>query len=220
MDTSAVTTPIASRTNETAAATASTESAISSDFETFLVMLTAQMKNQDPLDPLDSQDFATQLATFSSVEQQVKTNDLIAALSSQFTTSNLGEMAGWVGMEARMAIPAEFSGSPIEVVPNPPTVADRVELVVWNGAGVEQQRISIPKSDTPLQWAGVGDNGQPLPNGEYSFEVVSYSNDEVIDASIPEVFVEIAEVRSVDGEALVALQNGELYPASLVRGLR
>ena len=47
--------------------TAST-SAISSDFETFLKMLTAQMENQDPLNPLDSQDFATQLATFSGVE--------------------------------------------------------------------------------------------------------------------------------------------------------
>jgi flagellar basal-body rod modification protein FlgD len=220
MDSSAVTTPIATRTSQASGAQAEAASSISADFETFLVMLTAQMKNQDPLDPLDSQDFATQLATFSGVEQQVKTNDLISALSAQFNTSNLGEMAGWVGMEARMAIPAQFSGSPIEIVPNPPTIADRVELVVRNSAGVEQQRIPIPKGDTPVQWAGVDANGQPLPEGEYSFAVVSYSNDEVIDEAIPEVFVEISEVRTVDGEALVALQNGALFPATLVRGLR
>ena len=44
---------------------------LSSDFETFLKMLTTQMQNQDPLNPVDSTDYATQLATFSSVEQQV-----------------------------------------------------------------------------------------------------------------------------------------------------
>jgi flagellar basal-body rod modification protein FlgD len=50
---------------------------ISSDFETFLKMLTVQMQNQDPLNPVDSSDYATQLATFSGVEQQVQTNDLL-----------------------------------------------------------------------------------------------------------------------------------------------
>jgi len=101
-----------------AANAAAKEATIGADFETFLVMLTAQMKNQDPLNPMDSQDFATQLATFSGVEQQVKTNDQLAALASQFATSNLGEMAGWVGMNARIAIPGDFDGTPIEIVPN------------------------------------------------------------------------------------------------------
>ncbi len=41
---------------------------ISADFETFLKMLTVQMQNQDPLNPVDSSDYATQLATFSGVE--------------------------------------------------------------------------------------------------------------------------------------------------------
>lgn len=51
--------------------------ALSSDFETFLKMLTVQMQNQDPLNPIDSTEYAMQLATFSSVEQQVLTNDLL-----------------------------------------------------------------------------------------------------------------------------------------------
>ena len=52
---------------------------ISSDFETFLKMLTVQMENQDPLNPTDSSEYAMQLATFSGVEQQVLTNDLLNA---------------------------------------------------------------------------------------------------------------------------------------------
>ncbi len=199
---------------------ASDKPAISADFETFLKMLTAQMKNQDPLNPLDSQDFATQLANFSGVEQQVQTNDLLAALQSQFTSSSLGEMASWVGMEARMAVPGYFDGSPIEIVPNPPVFADKTELVVWDKNGVEQQRLSIPVGDEPFHWAGVRDNGQPFPEGEYSFELIAYANNEIIDESVPETFTEVSEVRTVDGQTLVAVEGGALYPTSLVRGLR
>ena len=74
------------------------QSGISSDFETFLRMLTAQMKNQDPLNPVESADFATQLATFSGVEQAVLTNDLLRGLSLQIGVSGL---ASWVGKEVR-----------------------------------------------------------------------------------------------------------------------
>lgn len=195
-------------------------SALSADFETFLVMLTAQMKNQDPLNPLDSQDFATQLATFSGVEQQVQTNDLLAALSSQFTTSNLADMAGWVGMEARLAVPAQFTGAPIEIVPNPPIFADSTELVVYNSTGEELQRISIPVGDEPFEWAGVDDAGVPFEPGEYSFSIVAYSDGEVIDEAIPEIFARVGEVRLINGQPLVVLEGGELYPTGLVRGLR
>jgi len=195
-------------------------SALSSDFETFLVMLTAQMENQDPLNPLDSQDFATQLATFSGVEQQVQTNDLLGALSSQMLTSSLGDMASWIGKDARMAIPASFDGAPIELVANPPSFAERTELVVRDANGTEVQRRDIPVGDSSFTWAGTYADGTPFSNGTYSFEVVAYSNDEVIDTHTPDTFTTVSEVRIVSGQAVVALSNGELYPASAVTGLR
>lgn len=194
--------------------------AITSDFETFLVMLTAQMKNQDPLNPLDSQDFATQLATFSGVEQQVQTNDLLSALTAQFATSNLADMAGWVGMDARLAVPGQFNGTPIEIVPNPPVFADRTELVVYDSAGTERQRFDIPVGDDPVLWAGTDDSGTPFQSGEYSFKIVAHANGEVIDEAIPEIFAKVEEVRLVEGQPLIVLEGGALYPTGLVRGLR
>lgn len=62
---------------------AQTATAIASDFETFLRMLTTQLENQDPLEPVASQDLAVQLATFSGVEQQTQTNSLLEDLGSQ-----------------------------------------------------------------------------------------------------------------------------------------
>lgn len=200
--------------------TASGPSALSSDFETFLVMLTAQMENQDPLNPLDSQDFATQLATFSGVEQQVKTNDLLAALNSQLLASSMGDMASWVGMEARMAAPAHFEGAPIEIVANPPNFATKAELVVKNDQGDELQRMEIPVSDDPINWAGVAANGQPFDHGTYTFEVESFSNDELLDTHTPDIFTSISEIRTIDNSAVVVTQGGQIYPASLVTGLR
>ncbi|MEM6649158.1 MAG: flagellar hook capping FlgD N-terminal domain-containing protein [Pseudomonadota bacterium] len=53
------------------------------EFNQFLQLLTAQVENQDPLQPLDSTQFVEQLATFSSLEEQVQTNDLLASILSE-----------------------------------------------------------------------------------------------------------------------------------------
>jgi flagellar basal-body rod modification protein FlgD len=204
----------------TPSASESEKAAISSDFETFIKMLTAQMENQDPLNPLDSQDFATQLATFSGVEQQVKTNDLLAALGSQMQLSGLGEMAGWVGMEARIGAPAHFDGSPIEVIPNPPAFSDSAELVVYDQNDLEVDRLPIPVSDEAVFWMGAAQDGSPLEIGTYSFSVEAKSNGKVIDAHTPDVFAEIHEVRLVDGSAVIVLEGGAIHTASAVSGLR
>ena len=83
----------------TSVPSAAQTSAITSDFETFLRMLTVQMQNQDPLNPVDSNDYATQLATFSGVEQAVLTNDLLTTLTTQLNSSGLADMAAWVGKD-------------------------------------------------------------------------------------------------------------------------
>ena len=76
--------PLQSQTNAN-----TTASKISSDFETFLKMLTAQISNQDPLNPIDASDYSTQLATFSGVEQQVLTNDLLRQIQNKLTATDL-----------------------------------------------------------------------------------------------------------------------------------
>lgn len=72
------------------------------DFETFVKMLTTQLKNQDPLDPMDSANFASQLAAFSSVEQQVLTNDRLETIKNQLASSGLLSHSEWVGKFAKV----------------------------------------------------------------------------------------------------------------------
>ena len=196
------------------------EAVLSSDFETFLKMLTVQMENQDPLNPTDSSEFAQQLATFSGVEQAVLTNELLSSLMLQMNTSGMAQMADWVGKEARAAAPAHFDGSPITIAPNPAAAADKVELVVLNADGVEVQRSTIPKSTDPIEWAGTQGDGTPFPVGPYQFQIVSSANGDVILNETADVYARVQEVRSENGVSVLILEGGVSVLASDVSALR
>jgi flagellar basal-body rod modification protein FlgD len=60
---------------------------LSQDYDMFLRLMTAQLKNQDPLQPLDGTEFVAQLAQFSGVEQQIKTNERLDSLLGALTRS-------------------------------------------------------------------------------------------------------------------------------------
>lgn len=211
--TTSQTTPVSSATEPQAAV-------ISSDFQTFLLMLTTQMQNQDPLNPIDSSDYAVQLATFSGVEQQVRTNTLLESLAGQFRLSGLAEMASWVGMEARVAAPVQFDGSPLTLYPTPEAGADRAVLVALDAAGQEVSRTEIPVSTDPIDWAGTDANGAPLPAGSYSFRLETYAAGTLATISAVQAFGRIEEVRNTSGGAVLVLEGGALVTASEVQALR
>lgn len=201
-------------------ATTGTASTIASDFDMFLRLLTTQMRNQDPLNPADSTEYTAQLATFSGVEQQVQTNDLLKAMAAQMGTSGMAQMAAWVGREARAPVAAHFTGAPITVAPNPALLADTVEMVVRNSSGTEVQRMTIPTGAAPVEWSGVGEGGLPFPSGLYSFEIISSANGEVLLAEQADVYSTVTEVRSEGGQTILMLSGGVAVPASLVTALR
>ena len=87
-----ITTQTASATTAAATVTEESASVLSSDFETFLQILTTQARYQDPLEPIDSSEYAAQLAQFSMVEQQVQSNELLQALSAQMSASAIGQL--------------------------------------------------------------------------------------------------------------------------------
>ena len=76
---------------------------LASNFETFLTLLTSQLKNQDPLSPVDSNQFTAQLTQMAGVEQQLLTNDLLKSLVSVQGGGGLGQAATYIGKEATAA---------------------------------------------------------------------------------------------------------------------
>ena len=203
-----------------AAEVENTASAITSDFDMFLQLLTTQMRNQDPLNPADSTEYTAQLATFSGVEQQVQTNDLLRELQGAFTAMNMGQLSGWIGMEARAEMPVNFTGQPTVVQIAPAARADRVELIVRDLNGNVVANTPAVLSDEPFQWDGLDNNGQPLPPGTYSLSAQSWLGEDVLEERFAFVFDEITEAQTLNGEVWVTMENGVSIRADDVQGLR
>lgn len=218
--------PTLSSSNFTGASSAAVnspqaEAVLSSDFETFIKMLTTQAKYQDPLEPLDSSEYAAQLAQFSMVEQQVLSNDLLNALTTQISSGNMGQMAGWIGMDGRTSAPVSFDSTPITVLPNPPIGAQEMELVVYDAQGREVDRGALPVSSDPVLWAGVQQNGQPLASGLYRFEIEATGTAGIqLPATPAETYARIVEVQNIGSEPRVIFEGGADAPASAITALR
>ena len=192
---------------------------ISSDFNTFLKMLTTQLKNQDPLNPMDNSEYAVQLATFSGVEQQVKTNMLLESLGAQLGVSGLATYAGWVGKEARADMPVWYSGTPVTLAAEPDPQADSVELVVTDAAGGVVARQPVPLDGDTVTWTGLDSFGVPMPAGRYSFALESFAQGARIATTPAEAYARIIEARGGATPTLV-FEGGVEVEAKTVTGLR
>lgn len=207
-------------TGTTTRQTAQAKPAISADFDTFLKMLTVQMTNQDPMNPIESADYAVQLATFSGVEQQVKTNQLLADLAAQSSLSNMAQLAGWVGQEARSAAPVWFDGAPVTLSPNPAAMADGATLVVTDASGTVVAREEVPLGAAPYRWLGANAAGDPLPRGQYSFALESRAGDKVLRTDPVESYAPITEARRGASGVELILRGGIAVKATDVTALR
>lgn len=87
--------PVSSATNavtQTAAASAADKATL--DYDTFLKLLVAEMKNQDPTEPMDSTEYVAQLASFSNVEQTIQTNARLEDLLKSSSIAQAGSLIG------------------------------------------------------------------------------------------------------------------------------
>jgi flagellar basal-body rod modification protein FlgD len=193
---------------------------IASDYTTFLRMLTTQMQNQDPLNPIESSDYAVQLATFSGVEQQTRTNQLLEALGGQFDILGMSQVAGWVGREARTDAPVAWSGKPITLSPNPVAGADRTTLVVKDSRGTVVGRQDLPATTAPFEWTGQGIDGKPLPNGTYTLQLENYRGEEQLPNTPVEHYARIIEARGGPTGTKLLLEGGIEVSADKVTALR
>lgn len=204
----------------TSSSSASAAATTSSDYEMFLQLLTTQMRNQDPTNPMDSADYAVQLATFSQVEQQVKTNDLLESLAVQMGLMGMSEYASWVGMEARADAPAYFDGTPISVAPNPVQGADQTVLVVTDASGAEVSRTNIAVSSDTIEWNGTDASGATLPEGLYSFSLESYNGGTLLSTDPVDTYNRIVEAQGTAGGAVLVLRGGTTIGTGEISALR
>lgn len=191
-----------------ASQTATSSTTINADFDTFLKLLTTQMQNQDPLQPMDSTEFVAQLASFSAVEQQIRTNDQLESILGALSTGN-ANLAAWIGREVQAPASADFSGDPIDVGVTAADGADKTMLVVKNDFGTVVSKTQVDASSGTVTWNGTNSTtGTTVADGSYSFSLESYDGDTLLGTEAGKVFTEVTEVRLVDGSPMLVVADG------------
>jgi flagellar basal-body rod modification protein FlgD len=148
-----------------------TDKSIAGNFQTFLTLLTTQLQNQNPLDPLDTNQFTQQLVQFAGVEQQLKTNDSLSTLVTMQQTAQATQALEFVGKTAIVAGgTTTMSSSKATWELNVPS-ASTITINIANSAGqtVYTGNFSANAGDNqPFTWNGQGNDGTQYPDGTYT----------------------------------------------------
>ena len=201
-------------------ATEDAATATAGDFETFLTLLTTQLRNQDPLKPMDSTEFVAQLASFSQVEQQIRGNERLDSILGALSGGSAAGLAQWIGKEVEVAAKADYSGAPIEVGITPDEEADKAVLVVRNDFDQVVARLPAAVEAGRVTWDGKDQMGTTLAEGRYGFSFESYQGGKLLGTGAGRVFAEVSEVRIVDGAPVLVTGDGTQVPIDEVSAVR
>ena len=163
------TTATTAATTSTATSNSSKSSSAveSSDFKSFLSLLTAQLKNQDPLAPLEATQFVEQLASFSSVEQQIETNSLLEELLSSSKSTGLDSATSWIGKEVEAsASSVNYAGESLDFAIPSSTDGTATRVVVRNSSNDIVYSENIAAGQSSFSWDGEMSSGDAAPAGD------------------------------------------------------
>lgn len=160
-----------SNSNSAAAANALANQQIAGNFQSFLQLLTTQLQNQNPLSPLDTNQFTQQLVEFAGVQQQINTNDTLASLVSLQQTAQSSQALQFVGKTAIVkGSTAEMTNSQATWELNIPS-ASTVNVSIANSSGQTVYSSNFAASagnNQVFNWNGLGTDGTQYPAGNYT----------------------------------------------------
>jgi len=218
------TTPLSASSSSSSSAAAANSLAsqqIAGNFQSFLTLLTTQLQNQNPLSPLDTNQFTQQLVEFAGVQQQLNTNDSLATLVSLQQTAQSTQALGFVGKTAvvngntaalsnssatwQLSVP---SNSNVDI-----TIASSTGQTVFTGS------YSVAAGDNQkFTWNGQGNDGTKWPDGSYTLTATakdSSNNTVAVTTAIEGV---VSSVDLTQSPPLLSI-NGQTYTVSQIQSI-
>ena len=174
-------TTVTSATAGTAAATTGKSSTgIGADFNTFLGLLTTQLKNQDPTKAMDTQEMTNQLVQFASVEQQISMNGNLDKLISLQQATQLTAAAPLLGRVVEVAsdrIALQGGTGTLRLPAAGAATTARVTVLDAAGRTLRQEEVTLGAAPTDWQWDGRNAAGKQQPDGAYRIAVAGRDKD-------------------------------------------
>jgi flagellar basal-body rod modification protein FlgD len=180
-------------------------------FDTFLTLLTTQLQYQDPLDPMDTNEFTSQLVEFTGVEQAISTNKKLDSLISLQTDMQLNNAVGYIGktvsadsimlmlQDGQSTITYDLGGNAAQA---------NILIIDEQGNTVRTLSGDTEVGHHEIVWDGLDEDGDPVEDGLYGFLVTAIDADKKPVPLIQGTSGQVTGAKLVDGE--VVLEIGDL----------
>jgi flagellar basal-body rod modification protein FlgD len=178
------------------------------------------LQNQNPLDPLDTNQFTQQLVEFAGVQEQLNTNDSLSTLVSLQQSSAATEALGFVGKTAIVSgSTATMTNSSATWELNVPVNAN-VNITITNSSGQTVYSGVAPANagEQPYTWNGQGTDGTQWPDGQYTL-TASYANGSGSTVAIPTQIAGVISGVNLAQSPPLLIINGQSYTVSQVQSI-
>jgi len=194
--------------------TALGRTSLAENFNTFLSLLTTQLKNQDPMSPLDSNQFTQQLVQMTGVEQQLNTNDLLKQLVGN-TATGISTAVSMIGKNVKaVSDDANITGGKAQWIINVPAEATdaKVQIVDSSGAVLHVESLGDLKAgDHPFTWNGKDQTGKQLADGgPYTLKVSATDASGASVGPINYVQGVVSGVEQSNGSTYLSINGGKV----------
>lgn len=197
-------------------------SSFSDNFDNFLTLLTKQLQYQDPLSPLDTNQFTQQLVQFTSVEQQIKTNQkLDQLLTVQSDNQAMAALSFLNNVVEAASDQAVLQNGQAEITYDISGDAETASLVITdeNGDTVRTIPVETAAGSYSLTWDGKDGSGNQLPDGIYGIELRAVDADNALVAATTGIRGKVEGVQKIDGEFNLSVGDLQI-PLSKVSAVR
>lgn len=211
----------AGRTTSTNSTSITDGASLAGNYSTFLGLLTAQIRNQDPLSPMDTTQWTNQLVQYSSVEQQLKANQYLAQMAGNNTGTSMNSAVGYIGKtvsaasnssmlsggEAKWDYSLGVTASKVTA-----TISDTNGKTIWTGDLSE-----LEKGDHTFTWDGKDTAGKAVPDGYYNLKIDAKTGTNTsVDTTISLSGV-VTSAQNVNGTIMVKVGKSEVPLATITK---
>jgi flagellar basal-body rod modification protein FlgD len=219
------TTPTTSASSNSTAQAASVVGSqqLAGNFNTFLTLLTTQLQHQDPLSPLDTNQFTAQLVEFASVEQQINMNSNLQTLISMQQTSQSLQALQLVGsnvtINSNTAALSNATGSPATWgFTSPAPATGNVTITSASGQVAFTGTVSLSSGSQTFTWNGHGNNNITWPDGNYTLSITAAGANGQPVAVSTQVQGKVTAVNVSQNPPTITV-GGQNYPISAIQSI-